>query len=72
MGGFATSVIYWACRGLGSVTISWFAVGLARLHFFFFFIDFSSIFFGLSFFFLLESRTDNYYFFFNLRTFLIL
>ena len=44
MGGFATSVICWACRGLGSITI-----------FIFIFLDFSSNFFLAFFFFLPES-----------------
>ena len=63
MGGFATSVICWACRGLGSITI-----------FIFIFLDFSSIFFLAFFFFGLKVEQIYIYiyiYFFNLRVFLI-
>ena len=57
-----TFLIYWACCGLGSVTIFFFKT-LVQIVFWAFFF----------FFFLLESRANNFYFlFFNLRVFLII
>ena len=51
--GFATTVICWACCGLGSVSVTNF----------FFFQILVQIFFWVFFFFLLESRTNNFFFF---------